>query len=1453
VEYLEERALLSTTVIPVPQGDDSSPISVFLNNQGVVAAAASNSTAQTTDIFTWSKASGLATIATGLQGDGVDPAPGVLAQNNFGQVVYSDGTGNAEFWTPGQQPVEVAVPSGDSPPLSSVFLNDQGVVAAAAQNPVTLAWDIFAWSPLFGTTLIANALQPDGINPAPGVLGENSQGQIAYADGIGNDYLWSPGQQTAGDLIPVPAGDNAPPGTVFLNNQGMIAASATNPNTQATDIFTWTQAGGITNVATGLQTGIAFPGVLAANNQGQVVYMDGNGTAYFWQSGSLPVTIPVPSGDSPAASGVNFNDAGVVAAGAANLLTQSTDLFAWNQTSGLGTIARGLQGGTPTPAVLDENGSGQVVYGDGTGAVDFWTPAPDITSEPTTTFTAGQFASFTIEAPGFPPPTISDGGATVPGGVTFTDNGDGTATLAGAPNFGTGANYSVTITAHNGAGADATQSFTLTVDEAPAITSLNSVTFTVGVAGNFTVTSTGFPVPMIDDGGAILPGGVSFTDNGNGTATLAGTPALHTAGDYPMLITADNSDGMPATQNFTLTVANPTLSVPNIFSANSTSFTIGSAGSFTVQATGTPTPSLSESGALPKGVTFTDNQDGTATIAGTPAAKTGGTYALLLSATNSVGTGTQQFTLTVVGAPAITTANHTTFVVSQTNSFTVKTTGFPVPSLGETGLLPLGVSFVDRGDGTATVSGLPQTVGNYPFRITAHNGIGSDATQAFTLTVGQAPAITSAGSTTFTAGSNQSFTVNTTGFPTPSLSETGALPAGVSFTDNHDGTATLGGIPSAGSGKVYTFTIDAGNGVDPDATQTFTLTVNEAPTITSPAQATFSVAVPMTFTVQAIGYPTPTLSDGNFALPGGLSFIDNGDGTATLAGTPAATTGGSYSFTLTAHNGIGSDGTQSFTLNIDEAVTITSSPSTTMPIGQADAFTVKTLGFPRPTITATGLPAATKLTFTDKGDGTATITGSPAPSTGVYVLTLTASNPLGSAVTQTFLLTINAPPSFTSGNTATFAVGQTGSFAITTKPNPILALATTITEHGTLPTGITFGTGPAGTARLKGKPAAGTAGTYTITLTAGNNSQSTVVQTFTLVVGQPVVTGNAAATFVEGRPGSITLTTTGLSAPSLSETGAPAGITLVDHGDGTASLQGTAAAGTAQTTPYAVTILAKSNGATVNTETLQLNVDRPPTITSPANASFTVGTKGSFAITASPGVPAKTTLAISGALPKGVTFSAKTGMLSGTPAKGSGGTYTFTITASNALTSTQSQAFTLTVVSTDATGSLFVGRAGQLTVTAKGFAPGTTVSESGRLPTGVSFHSNGDGTATFSGTPVAGTASSYPVTLADNGVSKAFTLLVNQSPVFTSSATPDPFQAGSPVAFTIQTVGTPNARLAMVGKLPAGVHFKDNHNGTATLSGAPAKTSPGIYTVIISATNGSLPPAYQLLTLVVNA
>jgi hypothetical protein len=524
---------------------------------------------------------------------------------------------------------------------------------------------------------------------------------------------------------------------------------------------------------------------------------------------------------------------------------------------------------------------------------------------------------------------------------------------------------------------------------------------------------------------------------------------------------------------------------PAFTSADATTFTVGTAGSFNVTANGAPAPSYSHTGTLPSGVTFS----AAGVLSGTPAAGTGGSYPVTITANNGIApNATQSFTLTVNQPAAITSANATTFTVGTAGTFTVTTTGFPKPALAQGSTLPSGVTFVDNGDGTATLSGTPAagTGGTYPFTITGANGVGSNATQNFTLTVNEAPAITSANTTTFTVGMTGSFTVTKSGFPAPTLSMTGTLPSGVTFTP---GSGELSGTPAAGTGGSYPVTFTASNGVGSNATQNFTLVVNQPAAITSANNTTFVVGTAGTFTVTKSGFPSPTLSMSG-TLPSGVTF-DTASGV--LSGTPAAGTGGSYPLTFTASNGVASDATQNFTLTINQTGAITSASSTTFTVGTNGSFTVTTSGTPAPAITVGGDALPFNLTFVDNGDGTGTLSGMPAAGTGgVYNLTFTAGNGGGS---QNFTLTVNEAPTITSANSITFTVGNTGSHAVTVTGYP----APTVTESGALPPGVTFNAGI-----LSGTPAQGSAGSYPITFTASNGVGSDHVQNFALTVNDSV-------------------------------------------------------------------------------------------------------------------------------------------------------------------------------------------------------------------------------------------------------------------------------------------------------------------------------------------------------------
>ncbi|MDX6627596.1 MAG: large repetitive protein [Solirubrobacterales bacterium] len=1058
---------------------------------------------------------------------------------------------------------------------------------------------------------------------------------------------------------------------------------------------------------------------------------------------------------------------------------------------------------------------------------------PSFTSAAATTFTVGVAKTFTVSTTGAPTAAISKTSGTLPAGLTLADQGDGTAKLSGTPTAaaappGESETYEVGLKAQSLAGSK-NQALTITVTNpgtGPSFTSIASTGFTTGVAGSFTVATSGDPTPTVTKFSGALPSGVSVTTNANGTLTISGTPAAAAAEpgksqDYSLTFKAKSAAG-EASQSFTLTVTNPG-TPPSFTSAAATTFTVGVAKTFTVSTTSNPTAALTKSGTLPTGITFTDNKDGTATLSGTATAATAPPaqsqdYPLSFEASALSGNKSQSFTLTVSNPgtpPSFTSPTSTGFTTGVPGSFKVATGGAPSPALSLTGSgeLPSGVTLVDNGDGTATISGTaPASAApaasskNYPVTIQAQSGAGK-STQSFTLTVtnpGNVPTITSAKSVAFTTAVAGSFEFTSTGTPTAALTQTGELPTGVVFSDKGNGTATISGTPAASAApaaslKNYPLTIKASNGAG-NVTQTFTLTVNNpgtAPKISSGNSASFTTGVAGSFAVTSTGDPNATLSRTG-TLPSGLIFTNKGDGSATIAGIPAASaappaSSQTYPLTIKALNGAG-EATQTLTLTVvnpGTAPEFSSGNSASFTTGVAGSFKITSTGAPTAALSRIEGELPDGLALTDKGDGTATIAGTPvasaAPAAGSqpYPLTIKASSAAGSK-TQTLTLTVSNPgaaPKITSGSLASFTTGTAGNFKVVSSGDPTAAL-----------------TRPSGEL--------------------------------------------------------------------------PAGVSFTDNGNGTATLSGTPAASAApagSSQPYSFTIKA-TNGAGNDTQSFTLTVSNPgtgPSITSVASTSFTTGVEASFEVT-STGAPVAVISQAAGALPPGVTFSAKANgkaTISGTPttaaaAPGTSQDYPLTLKAQSSVGSVN-QDFTLTVVNpglapefTSAKSASFTtGTAGSFKISTSGDPSPALNRQVGNLPDGLSFKDNGDGTATISGSAAAsaaapGKSQPYPLTLRAKSTAgestQSFTLTVvntEAGPVFTSASSAS-FTTGVAKTFTVSTLGNPAAALGKAGELPAGLSFKDNGDGSATISGTAASTaatpsSSRDYPLTINASSGA--------------
>jgi sugar lactone lactonase YvrE len=161
----------------------------------------------------------------------------------------------------------------------------------------------------------------------------------------------------------------------------------------------------------------------------------------------------------------------------------------------------------------------------------------------------------------------------------------------------------------------------------------------------------------------------------------------------------------------------------------------------------------------------------------------------------------------------------------------------------------------------------------YYYRLRAYNSSGTSVasnSMAVTVLTPVAPAFTSVASTVFTAGVPGSFTVTASGSPAPFFSATG-LPAWLSLDAT---TGVLSGTPPAATADnaQFTFTLTAQNDKKPDATQAFTLTVQNAPVITEPFEITTLAGKALTS-----GTADGTGTAARFAFPMGVALDDGGD------------------------------------------------------------------------------------------------------------------------------------------------------------------------------------------------------------------------------------------------------------------------------------------------------------------------------------------------------------------------------------------------------------------------------------------------------------------------------------------------------------------------------------------------------------------------------------------------
>lgn len=599
--------------------------------------------------------------------------------------------------------------------------------------------------------------------------------------------------------------------------------------------------------------------------------------------------------------------------------------------------------------------------------------------------------------------------------------------------------------------------------------------------------------------------------------------------------------------------------------------------------------------------------------------------------------------------PTITSINNATFIPGQANSFTFTATGVPSSNFALTACnaaLPVTIAITNNGNNTGTLAGNPTVAqgGTYICTLTASNGFGSDATQQFTLNLGLPPTFTSANSTTFATGAAGTFSVTTTATPaTTSITQTGTLPSGVAFAYASGLSATLAGTPAAGTGGTYPITLTAGNGIPPNSTQSFTLTVNQAPAVTSANSLTCIVGVACSLPITASGFPLPTIAIGGAALPGGIAYAAGTPGNGTLSGTPTAGGVGTYALTFTASSSTTPNAVQNFTLNVNKAATTTALASSLNPsiAGQPVTFTATV------TPQGTGVPTGT-VTFND---------GATAVCSNVAV------NGSGVATCTTSALTVAASPhsmtAIYAGDTSFFTSTSAAVNQVVTKANATTALASSVNPSN-------FGQSVTFTATVTAvAPASGTpSGTVTF------NDGAAALCSNVAVSGAGVATCTTSALSTAASPHSVTAIYGGDASFNASPASAVLSQVVNKAATSTVLTSGTNPSVFGQSVTFTATVSVAAPGAGTPTGTVNFT-DGAATVCANAAVSgagvatctTSTLTTGSHSVTASYGGDASFSASASSVLTQVISkASSTTALTSGTNPSASGQSVTFTAT-----------------------------------------------------------------------------------------------------------------------------------------------------------------------------------------------
>ena len=535
---------------------------------------------------------------------------------------------------------------------------------------------------------------------------------------------------------------------------------------------------------------------------------------------------------------------------------------------------------------------------------------------------------------------------------------------------------------------------------------------------------------------------------------------------------------------------------------------------------------------------------------------------------------------------------------------------------------------------------------------------------------------------------------------------------------------------------------------------------------------------------------------------------------------------------------------------------ITGTPQPATPViittGTLPKWTANLAGYNQPILAGGGIGAlsysvtsGTLPTGLSLDPVSGTIAGTPTI-TGTSSFNITVTDSVATCRSHAYMEIINPAVVINTANLANWASNVSG-YSQTVAANGGTGTLVYSVSSGMLPTGLSLN--PA-TGTITGTPTAAGSFPFTITVTDSVGAQAS--QPYTVTIGAVAITTPSLANWTMNVAGySQTVSAnggTGTLSYAVSSGALPAGLGL---NSSTGKITGTPTI--TGTSTFVITVT-DGTGAT-GSQSYPIIINPSVVITTASLPSWTTILAYSQTVSANGGTGNLSFSVSSGVLPTGLSLSASTGKISGTPT--ATGTFAFSIKATDAVGGTGLQSYLITInpavvinTATLANWTTNVSGYSQTVLANGGTGPFSYSVSTGSLPTGLSL-SGSDGKVT--GTPTATGTFTFTVKVTDNvGASKSqsYTVIINPAVGINtvSLANWTAYLAG--YSQTVSASGGTGSLSYSVnsGVLPAGLSLSVS-GGTVT--GTP--TTTGTSTFSVTATDSIGATASHSYTIVIAA